>query len=160
MIYPVTFTVQNNLPYAAPQNGYPGSGSHTNHAPGVYTNINAGYASIVLHGKPNTKYLYKMTSLPGSYDGGLVYGTIQNWTRAYEDNRGIGAICKTGDPVGTQCYIRYGFEAENYITTDENGEFSWLFLHCSYASHHFFGQFDIYYSNGQLIGTTRFETTK
>lgn len=151
MFYPVTFTVKQNISGVMPQ-FYPGNGSH-------YGNFLANYSSIVLKGKPNTTYMYKFTSFANSIDGSLVYGTIDNWSRAFESNKGKSVRCQNSDPVGTECYISGEFTTTQKIVTDENGYFSFLFLSCSYIKdlHNLYGNFKIFdYRNSKtvLVGQT------
>ena len=87
------------------------------------------------------------------------YGTIDNWTRAFERNTGESVPCKNSDPVGTECYIGGNFTTTQKIVTDENSFFSILFLSCSYIKdgHNLYGNFKIFdYRNTKtaLVGQT------
>lgn len=128
VFYPVKVYVQNNLPGVMPTK-YPGSGSH-------YGSYLANYSSVTLFGLPNTPYYFKIVGLTNNFDSGLVKGTIDNWTRIFESNRGEGGECSISDPIGTECYINNNFNPYIDLITDNTGFISLLFLHCGYVKEH------------------------
>lgn len=128
VFYSVKVSVQNNLPGVMPTK-YPGTGSH-------YGSYLAKYSSVNLYGLPNTPYYFKIVSLTNNFDSGLVKGTIDNWTRIFESNRGEGGNCSNSDPVGTECYINNDFNRYIDLITDNTGFISLLFLHCGHIKEH------------------------
>ena len=128
VFYPVKVSVQNNLPGVMPAK-YPGSGSH-------YGSYLAKYSSVSLYGLPNTPYYFKIVGLTNNFDSGLVKGTIDNWTRIFESNRGEGGLCSNSDLVGTECYIGNNFNRYIDLITDNTGFISLLFLHCGHIKEH------------------------
>lgn len=128
VFYPVKVSVQNNLPGVMPAK-YPGSGSH-------YGSYLAKYSSVSLYGLPNTPYYFKIVAITNNFDSGLVKGTIDNWTRIFESNRGEGGFCSNSDLVGTECYIGNNFNRYIDLITDNTGFISLLFLHCGHVKEH------------------------
>lgn len=126
---------------------------------GIATGRYSPYSTIKMKGLPNTQYTYIFEALPGAVDGGLVYGTIDSWTRIFESNaQPSGQICNGSSPVGSYCYIPSGFKRTLTIETDEKGYFQWIFIACGYDQHPFYGSFTLIDKN-RIVGTTTFYVT-